>query len=128
VEETLVRGRAYIEAGVDALMVLDLQPEDVAKVRDALPVPLVWIGGVVPPVPSLADLDAAGFALATYPFNTIAAVTTVVDDLWRSMRATGRIAQPDALLARARRETMEVVDMPLYWQLADKLAGERSEG
>ena len=127
-EETLARCRAYAEAGVDALMVLDLKPQDVGAVRSALPLPLAWIGGVVAPVPSLAELEAAGFALALYPFNTIAAVTAAVDDLWREMRATGRIAQPDALLARARRETLEVVDMAAYWQLADKLAGERGEG
>ena len=127
-EETLARCRAYAEAGVDALMVLDLEPKDVGAVRSALPLPLAWIGGVVAPVPSLAELESAGFALALYPFNTIAAVTAAVDDLWRGMRATGRIAQPDALLARARRETLEVVDMTAYWQLADKLAGERGEG
>src|SRR4029077_638212 len=109
---TIARGRAYAETGIDALMVLDLEPKDVPAVRSALPVPLVWIGGVVAPVPSLDELDAAGFALAVYPFNTIAAVTAAVDDLWRGMRATGRLAQSEALLARARRETMEVLDMP----------------
>lgn len=127
IDETLARGRAYMDAGIDALMVLDLSPADAPTVRAALTCPLVWIGGVVPPVPSLDELDGAGFALAVYPFNTIAAVTVAVDDLWREVRATGRVAQSDALLARARRETLEVVDIPAAWDLADGLARERGE-
>jgi methylisocitrate lyase len=127
IDETLARCRAYADAGIDALMVLDLEPHDVPAVRAALPLPLVWIGGVVPPVPSLTELESAGFALAVYPFNTIAAVTAAVDELWRGMRATGRIQQPDALLTRMRREMVEVVDMPFYWELADKLASERGK-
>jgi 2-methylisocitrate lyase-like PEP mutase family enzyme len=126
-DETRARCRAYAETGVDAIMVLDLEPHDAPALRATVPVPLVWIGGVVPPVPSLAALEAGGFALAVYPFNTIAAVTAAVDDLWRGMRATGCIGQPDALLGRIHRETMEIIEMPTYWQLADKLAGESGD-
>lgn len=128
-DEAIARARRYHAAGADAVMILDLGPEQAMFVRDALPgVPLVWIGGVVPPVPSVEDLAAAGFAIALYPFNTIAAIAETVSDLWSSFRATGRIGQPDALLRRMRPELAEIAGMTDYWNLADDLAGRPRRG
>jgi methylisocitrate lyase len=111
-DETLARLRSYAAAGAEAVMVLDLGPEQAPAVRAAVPgVPLVWIGGVSAPVPSLGQLSAAGFAVATYPFNAVAAVSAALGDLWQGLKATGEIRQPADLLARARRETLEIVRM-----------------
>src|SRR3546814_9243608 len=50
IDETLTRCATYVEAGADALMVLDLGPADAPQFRAAFPeTPLVWIGGVAPP-------------------------------------------------------------------------------
>ena len=120
IDETLARCRAYVAAGADALMVLDLSPADAASVRAAFPqTPLVWIGGVAPPIPSLAELRQAGFALACYPFNGVAAVSVAVADLWGGLAATGRIAQSPELLARARQETLALADLARAWALED---------
>ena len=128
-DEAIARARAYRAAGADAVMILDLAPEQVAEVRVALPgVPLVWIGGVVPPVPSRDALAAAGFALALYPFNTIAAIADVVSALWTGFAETGRIDQPDALLRRMRPELAEIAGMGDYWDLSDDLAGRPRRG
>ncbi len=122
-DEAIARGRAYAAAGIDALMVLDLEPAQVAPVRAALPgVPLVWIGGVVPPVPNLRALAEAGFAIATYPFNTIAAIAVAVSDLWATLKETGDIKQEGALLTRMRRELAEIAGMETYWKIEDELA------
>jgi methylisocitrate lyase len=119
-DETLERCRLYVDAGADALMVLDLGPGDAAAFRDAFPAtPLIWIGGVVPPVPSLAELGRAGFSLACYPFSGIAAITGALGDLWGGLAATGRIDQPEALLAQARKETLELVGMQRAWDLEE---------
>lgn len=127
--EAIARGAAYLEAGADALMILDLDPADTAAVRAALPgVPLVWIGGVVPPVPDRATLAEAGFAIALYPFNTIAAIAETVADLWGEAARSGRIAQPDALLLRMRRELAEIAGMDVYWDIDDDLAGRPRRG
>src|SRR3546814_516931 len=92
IDETLTRCATYVEAGADALMVLDLGPADAPQFRAAFPeTPLVWIGGVAPPIPSLADLRQAGFALACYPFNGIALIASGLADLWGGLaRAIGR--------------------------------------
>lgn len=128
-DEAIARAQAYHAAGADAVMILDLGPEQASLARAALPgVPLVWIGGVVPPLPSLDELAAAGFAIALYPFNTIAAIAETVSDLWTGFRATGRIDQSDALLRRMRPELAEIAGMTDYWDLADDLAGQPRRG
>ncbi len=122
-EETIMRARAYVEAGAEALMVLDLGPGDAPLISEALPgTPLVWIGGVVPPTPSVAQLEAAGFALALYPFNTIAAIADTVSGLWRKVRETGVLPQEDALLVRMRRELSEIAGLQTYWDMEDEMA------
>lgn len=120
-DEAIARGRLYREAGADALMVLDLGLGDVATVREALPdLPLVWIGGVAPPVPSLDDLGQAGFRIACYPFSGVAAVAVAQADLWEALARTGEVDQSPELLARARRETLALADMERAWALEDK--------
>lgn len=118
------RGRRYMAAGADALMILDLEPALAAAARAALPgVPLVWIGGVVPPVPSVEELAEAGFALALYPFNTIVEVAGAVSSLWKTARDTGRIAQPPDVLRTMRGELAEIAGLGAYWDIEDDLAG-----
>ena len=126
-DEAVARGREYAMRGVDALMILDLELRQVAAVRTALPdMPLVWIGGVVPPVPNLRDLAGAGFALAVYPFNTIAAIAETVSELWKTVKATGDVPQDAALLRRMRPELSEIAGLPTYWEIDDALAKGKS--
>ncbi len=128
-DEAIGRARAYRAAGADAVMILDLGPDQVATARAALPdVPQVWIGGVVPPIPSRQELVDAGFAIALYPFNTIAAIAEIVSSLWSRFSVTGRIDQSDALLKRMRPEIAELAGMADYWDLADDLAGRPRRG
>ncbi|MGZ8362039.1 MAG: isocitrate lyase/PEP mutase family protein [Allosphingosinicella sp.] len=120
-DEVVDRCGQYVEAGADALMVLDLGPEQSPKLREAFPrVPLVWIGGVVPPVPSLAALENAGFRLACYPFNTVAEITTRLGDLWGRLARTGEVDQSSEMLARAKKETLDLVDMRTLWDIEDE--------
>ena len=128
-DEAIARGRLYQQAGADALMILDLAPEQLAEVRAALPgLPQVWIGGVVPPVPSRDALATAGFALSLYPFNTIAAIAEAVGTLWSEAARTGQIVQEDELLLRMRRELAEIAGLETYWDIADDLAGRPRRG
>lgn len=123
IDAAIARGRAYAATGIDALMVLDLEPAQVAPIRAALPaMPLVWIGGVVPPVPNVCDLAAAGFAIAVYPFNTIAAIAVSISELWAHVRRTGDIPQDGTLLTCMRRELAEIAGMETYWAIEDGLA------
>src|SRR5581483_5399536 len=82
-EQVIERGRAYAEAGADALMVLDLPPARAAELRAALPeLPLVWIGGVEGETPTFQALADAPFDIGVYPMNTIAAIADAVSGLW----------------------------------------------
>jgi 2-methylisocitrate lyase-like PEP mutase family enzyme len=118
VPEAIARGAAYLEAGAEALMVLDLTPSAAAEIREAFPTtPLVWIGGVSHPIPSHKDLTAAGFALAVYPFNTAAAVNDAVTTLWLGLADWGVIEQSASVLSNARAETLELVRMQRDWDI-----------
>lgn len=115
----VARGRAMREAGAEALIVLDADPSHAAALHE-IGSPLIWIGGVNPLTPSLAELAAEGFSVALYPFNTAAAISAAVADLWGAYRAEGRIAQSDELLARMRRETLDIVGMDAAWKIEDE--------
>jgi methylisocitrate lyase len=119
-DAVIERARAYAAAGIDALMVLDIGPADIAIVRSAVPgLPLVWIGGVVPPTPNLSALSSSGFAIALYPFNTIAAIADAVTALWAEVKSTGDLPQSDALLERMRGEMQHIIGMQTYWDIED---------
>jgi methylisocitrate lyase len=127
-EAAIARARAYAATGIDALMVLDLGPDQIAPLRQAVPgLPLVWIGGVVPPTPSLAALGQAGFAVAVYPFNTITAIAEAVTRLWSDVRNGGALPQSDALLLRMRSELQEIIGMQTYWDIEDRIETDRAE-
>src|SRR5262249_39102151 len=80
---TIERCQAYAKAGVHALMVLDLPPEQAPIVQRAVPnTPLAWFVSPSNPAPPIPDMKAAGFRLALYPFNTIAAVADAVTANW----------------------------------------------
>lgn len=118
---TIRRGEALMAAGADALMILDLSPDQVGEVRARLPeAPLVWIGGVTAPIPSLDELKAAGFCLALYPFNAVAAVTIALDDLWRGFFAQGVPGQDAEQLAHARADTARVADLDAAFAIEDE--------
>jgi 2-methylisocitrate lyase-like PEP mutase family enzyme len=124
-DQVVDRGRSYAAAGADGLIVLDLALEQVAALREALPhLPLVWLGGVPDPAPPIDALRAAGFALALYPFNTVAAIAQAVGDLWRATAETGVPPQDGAFLVRQRRELAEIAGLGDAWALEDRLAGE----
>ncbi len=117
-EAVLERGRAYAGAGVDALLVLDLQGDDAARVAQACPgLPLVWIGGVREQAPALAELEAAGFAMALYPFQSIAAVTEALHETWSALAREGR-PRPTRRPGRELLDlALRLVRMETYWKI-----------
>jgi 2-methylisocitrate lyase-like PEP mutase family enzyme len=117
-DETIARGRAFAEVGVDALLVLDLGPDDASRVRQALPdLPLVWIGGIAEPVPDRDALEAAGFTILLYPFNTIAAVIEAVTAAWKTYDDNGRPARPAVPTPATLQTALRLVDMEKYWNI-----------
>ncbi len=117
-EAALARCTAYVQAGADAVMVLDLGPQDAARFRAAFPeLPLVWIGGIAEPVPSTQALQAAGFALALYPFTLFGAVAEAMFATLRPLQAEGRPLRPARPTAQTVADTLALVDMSSYWQI-----------
>ncbi|HEY4065705.1 MAG TPA: isocitrate lyase/PEP mutase family protein [Burkholderiaceae bacterium] len=116
-DETIDRCGRYLEAGAEALMVLDLGPADAARLRSAFAsTPLAWIGGIAEPVPTAAELARAGFALALYPFNSIAAVTTALTTTWAAFQREGRPARPTEPAPATLAHALDLIDMATHWE------------
>jgi methylisocitrate lyase len=115
-DAVIERCHAYADAGADALLVLDLEPDDLRRLAGSLPdLPLAWIGATSGPGPSLAELEEAGFRLALYPFNTVAAVTDAVTRTWEPLLTTGRIGQSSEVILAARQRVLELLEMEHAW-------------
>ncbi|MBN9113559.1 MAG: isocitrate lyase/PEP mutase family protein [Pseudonocardia sp.] len=114
-DATIARCRAYAAAGADVLMVLDLTPELCARVADGLDgVPLVWIGGVADAGPTLPELEKAGFAVAVYPFTTLAAVMEAVRSTWSPYPARGRPQIEPDVLRQGRADALQLGRLDQY--------------
>jgi methylisocitrate lyase len=132
-EETIERCRAFAAAGAEALLVLDLEPRALEGIRDRLPdLPLAWIGAVDGPGPALAEIRAAGFSLALYPFNTVAAIIAGVTATWTALRERGQLDQSTEMLAEARAQALELAGIVELWEIEERSGaaggGERDNG
>lgn len=117
-DKTIERCRAYAAAGVDGLVILDLSPEQLTAIRRRLPkLPVAWFVSPAVVPPPLAKMEAAGFKLALYPFNTIAAVVDAVTHIWSTLRRTGEIPQSGARLAELRGSVQELIGMRTAWDI-----------
>jgi 2-methylisocitrate lyase-like PEP mutase family enzyme len=120
-EGTIERCRAFADAGADALLVLDLEPGTLEGIRDRLPeLPLVWTGAVDGPGPTLAEMRGAGFSLALYPFNTVAAIVEGVTATWTALREHGQLAQTSEMLADARAQALELAGIVELWEIEER--------
>jgi methylisocitrate lyase len=125
-EQALERCRAFAAAGADALLVLDLEPDRLEEIRDRLPdLPLAWIGAVDGPGPRLSEMHAAGFSLALYPFNTVAAIIEAVSATWTALREHGQLAQTPEMLREARTRALELAGITELWEIDERLGAPR---
>lgn len=121
IDAAIERCEAYVKTGVDGLIVLDLEPTQAAEVRSRLPdTPLIWIGAVADSGPTLSELREAQFAMALYPFNTVAAIIEGVSNTWAALRNDGRLAQTPELLTRTRAEALETLRMNRLWEIEER--------
>ncbi|WP_158548800.1 isocitrate lyase/PEP mutase family protein [Parvularcula marina] len=121
IDEVVTRGRALQSAGAEALIVLDLDPAQAGRVREALPdLPLIWIGGVKAPVPSQDDLHKAGFDMALFPFLTVAAMASAVTELWGMFAETGRVSVDEAKLPDMLKLAGRISGLPRAFQIDEE--------
>ena len=117
-EQAIERCRRYSEAGADAVMVLNLRPEQAGVVRAAIPdIGLAWFASPSDDPPTAAVLAEAGFGLALYPFQTIAVVAQAIEATWRDYPKTG-LPTPGATPIRdVARRVQEVIGMEANWRI-----------
>lgn len=112
IESTIARCRDYLGAGADALMVLDLGPDQIGAFKLAFPdVPLFWIAGPVEGMPLRIDLAKAGFAVAIYPFSTVGAVHEAIFDTWSCYAESGQPRPFGRPAADVVTDALNVIDL-----------------
>ena len=126
IAETIERCQAYVEAGVDGLVILNLAPEQVADIRAAVPgTPLGWFTTPVRPAPTTRELAAAGFTLALYPFNTVGAIADAVITTWTALRDEGAPARPLEPVEKTAKLVQQLIGMDDYWEIEQRIASSR---
>ena len=125
-EQTLERCAAYVKAGVDGLMILNLAPEQVALVRREFPhTPLAWFTSPSDAPPDKNQLEAAGFDLALYPFNTPSVVAEAVLKIWTDFGIEGRPGRLSTPVAQTAKRVQEIIGMKTYWDIEAQTAAPR---
>ena len=122
VDETIERCRTYVEAGADALDGARSRSRSGRAVsrRFSRSTPLIWIGGVAPPIPARRNRSRSGLRLALLSVQRRGRDrTSALADLWDGLARTGAIDQSAETLARARKETLDLVDMQTAWDIED---------
>lgn len=127
-EPALERCAAYVRAGVDGLMILNLAPEQVATVRRVLPdTPLAWFATPSQTPPTAGELEAAGFDLALHPFDTAAAVAEAVLKVWGDFGLHGRPGRLADPITQTARRVQELIGMKTYWDIEAQTASHGGE-
>lgn len=120
IDATIERLVKYVDAGADALMVLDLPIEHVAMVKAALPgTPLIWFCTPSDTPPSTAELAEAGFNLGLYPFHSTAATVSAIVDTWGDFAADGVPKQNARPILSSAKLTQEIIGMERYWKVEE---------
>ena len=122
-DAALERGRAYLEAGADALFVEAPETEaEIEAVAEAFPgTPLVfnWIDGGKTPMLPLARMRELGFALVIFPITTLLAASAAVAGALGRLRADGT---PAALEVPEFDAFTEMIGLPEVRELAARYA------
>ncbi|WP_017746300.1 isocitrate lyase/phosphoenolpyruvate mutase family protein [Scytonema hofmannii] len=125
-EEAIHRGRAYIDAGADALFVEAPQSvEELQSIASAFPgVPLVaniLEGGKTPQL-SASELQQMGFKIVFFPVSALLAVTKVMTACFHQLKEQGTTANFQDMVSF--KDFQELIGIPKYRQLEQQFLGE----
>lgn len=101
-EDAAARGRAYVEAGADAVLVMGANtPQELRYVADVVRAPLVAVIQETPPTTLLTDamLDAVGCAFAIHAGVVRYAVVKAVQDALAALHRDGNTEAVRSLMA-----------------------------
>ena len=118
-DEAINRGKAYFEAGADAIFIEAPQSrEELVKIAEALPnIPLVAniIEGGKTPQLSAQELQQLGFKIVFFPLSGLFTVTKAMTDCLRQLKETGSTANLESLVSF--QEFEKLIDVPKYRQI-----------
>lgn len=124
--EMIDRARRYVEAGADALMILNLPFDQIAAIRECVPrVPLIWFATPSDTPPPAAALAEAGFGLGLYPFETFAAVAEAIRTTWCDYAEQGTPRGSQSSIRVVAKRVQDIVGMPAFHNIE---ADETSRG
>lgn len=119
--QAMERCHAYLEAGVDMLMVMGPTPDDVREIKRQLPgARLVFLSGLTGDELSVAQIRDLGISLLIYPVTTPIVVTRAVVDAFTRLRDDGALGFDNAFVDGTRQEMLELIGIPAYWEIEER--------
>ncbi len=121
-EEAIRRGKAYYEAGADAIFIEAPQTEEELKeIPSALPdIPLLanMIEGGNTPCVSAQDLEKLGFKLGVFALSGLFAATKAIEDCFGFLKENGTTSGFEN--TSSFKDYKEIIDMKKYQALEEK--------
>lgn len=123
-DEAIVRGRAYVEAGADVIFVE--APESIAELETIaesfpdIPTFANMIEGGRTPSLSAGELERLGFKIVVFPLTGLFAAAAALEEAFRFLRSHGTT---EGLASRSRFEEFEgTIDVSRYLRLERKFS------
>jgi methylisocitrate lyase len=122
VADVLERCRAYLELGLDMIMVIGPPTVEQARelTRELKGVPQVWLSGTAPPDLSVSEVRDLGYALVIFPVTAPVVITEAVVRAYTTLRDTGSLGMSLEEIASLRKKNLEILGMDRYWAIEEK--------
>jgi 2-methylisocitrate lyase-like PEP mutase family enzyme len=119
VGDAVKRAQAYLEVGVDMLMIMGPPTVEQARaIRAELPgAPLVWLSGTAGRELSNQEVAELGFDLVIFPVTAPVVITDAVLSVYSHLRDHGTLGLAEDSIAASRQKILDVLGMDAYWQL-----------
>ncbi len=117
-DEAVRRANAYLEHGVDAVMLFPQTREQAESLPRLVHGPLVyvWVAGSYPPL-STKELEDLGWRLVIYPITAVAASFQAVERVIRGLKQDGVPAITAEEMTATRARIQEVLKFEHAWEL-----------
>jgi methylisocitrate lyase len=122
VADAVKRAQAYLEVGVDMLMIMGPPAvEQARQIRAELPgVPLVWLSGTAGRELSNQEVADLGFDLVIFPVTAPVVITDAVLGVYTHLRDHGTLGLTEPGIAASRQKILDVLGMEAYWKLEER--------
>ena len=122
VRDAVERAQAYLEVGVDMLMIMGPPTvEQSREIRAELPgAKLVWLSGTAGRELSNQEVADLGYDLVIFPVTAPVVITDAVLGVYSHLRDHGTLGLTEEEIAASRQKILDVLGMQTYWNIEER--------